>query len=430
MNQQSERDAASSPAPDGFVTGDEAAALLGVKRQTLYAYASRGLLRSVPSGDGRAHLYARADLLRLKARSDARAGHGPVAASALRWGEPVLETAVSAIDVRGPVYRGVPATELVEKGVRFEGAAALLWGEAEKEDVERGELRGPRWPAPSPGVSVARLAALLPERVSPLMVLMLGVPAIAARDPHRYLHSSANEAVPARALILRMAALLSLPDRRDRFNAALGETSVARAVLTAFGVRPSPAAVRAVDSALVLCADHELNASTFAVRVAASAGADLHACVATGLHVLSGPEHGGVCDRVEALVAEARSCARPADVIALRARRGEGIPGFGHTLYPNGDPRAKLLLAAAAEVSPEDESLGILQALIEGMAEAGQEPPTLDIGLVALACAVGLPAGAAAALFAIGRCAGWVAHAMEQRRAGFLVRPRARYVGP
>lgn len=430
-------DADPSPGPDGFVTGDEAAALLGVKRQTLYAYASRGLLRSVPSGDGRAHLYARPDLLRLKARSDARSGHGPVAASALRWGDPVLETAVSTIDARGPIYRGVPAVTLVDEGVGFERAAAILWGEAEHREApgragKGGEVKGgeARWTAPSAGVPVARLASLLPEGAMPLTVLQVGVPAIAARDGSRFLVAGVNETALARSLIVRMAALLCLPDRRERFHVALGEASVARAVLTAFGVRPTRAAVRAVDAALVLSADHELNPSTFAVRIAASAGADLYACVGAGLGVLSGPEHGGACDRVEALVAEVRSAARAGEVVAQRARRGEPIPGFGHTLYPEGDPRAVALLSVAEEAAPEGDSLAVLRALIQVMAAAGHEPPTLDIGLVAVASEVGLPPGGAAALFAIGRCAGWVAHAIEQRAARFLVRPRARYVGP
>jgi citrate synthase len=424
MNQQSSSDA--------FLTGEQAAALLGVKRQTLYAYTSRGLLRSLPSGDGRAHLYARADLLRLKARSDARAGHGPVAASALRWGEPVLETAVSTIDARGPVYRGVPAVALVEHGLPFESAAELLWGEIDPDAVTNGPSppRAPPWTAPSLGVAPARLASLLPDSAGPITVLQLAVPAIAARDPHRFFVSRAGETALARSLIVRMAALLALPSRRQACHAALGESSVARAILTAFGRPPSPAASRAVNAALVLCADHELNPSTFAVRIAASAGADLHACVGAGLHVLSGPEHGGACDRVEALLAEARSAPRAVDVITRRARRGESIPGFGHTMYPDGDPRARSLLAIADEIAPGDDTLRITRALTDGMAAADQELPTVDLGLVAIAAAVSLPPGAAAALFAVGRCAGWVAHAIEQRKAGFIVRPRARYVGP
>jgi len=421
MNQPSSR--------DGFVTGDQATAFLGIKRQTLYAYASRGLVRSVPASEGRARLYAQADLLRLKARHDARAGHGPVAASALRWGEPVLETAVSTIDDRGPIYRGVPAVGLALSGASFEAAAALLWGEArgQEEGEDEGEAR---WPAPTAGVPVARLAALLPEGASPMTALSLGVPAIGARDADRHLVSGASELVLARALIVRMAALLCLPNERERFARALAESSVARAVLAAFGVRAAPAAVRAVNRALVLCADHELNPSTFAVRVAASAGADLYACVSAGLSVLSGPQHGGMCDRVEALVEEARPAARAAEVVASRARRGEPIPGFGHTMYRAGDPRTGPLLEAAAEVAPASETMAAVRALAKAMAAAGHEPPTVDMGLVAVAAALRLPPGGAAALFAIGRCAGWIAHATEQRQAGYIVRPRARYTGP
>ncbi|MEZ4301544.1 MAG: citrate synthase family protein [Polyangiaceae bacterium] len=463
MNQPSGTHAAADEGvPDGYVTGDEAAAILEVKRQTLYAYASRGLLRSVPSGEGRAHLYARADLLRLKARHDARSGHGPVAASALRWGEPVLETAISTIDTRGPVYRGVPAVELAEQGVAFERVAALLWGELDAAAVRsgaagasasesaaggaragaggsrggEGAAGGARagaaevWAARGLGAPGAKLAGLLPDDASPLSALMVGVPAIGARDADRFLVSGASEAGLARSLVVRMAALLSLPARRERTAAALGERSVARAVLAALGVRASAGAVRAVNRALVLSADHELNPSTFAVRVAASARADLYACVSAGLNVLSGPEHGGVCDRVEVLVAEARAAGRPADVVAERARRGEPIPGFGHTLYPGGDPRAASLLEVASEVAPHSETLGVVRALAKAMAAAGHEPPSLDMGLVAVASAAGLPPGGAAALFAVGRSAGWIAHAMEQRKAGFLLRPRARYTGP
>lgn len=393
--------------------------MLGIKAQTLYAYASRGLVRSVPSGEGRARLYARSDLARLKARHDARSGHGAVAASALRWGEPVLETAVSTIDERGPIYRGVPAVELVRDGVGFEEAAALLWGEAHVAP----------WASPAPGVPIGRLAALLPEDASPIAALQVAVPAMGARDVERFLVSAGAETTLARSLIRRMAAMLGVTVDRERCARALAESSVARAVLAAFGLRATAAAVRAIDRALVLCADHELNPSTFAVRVAASAGADLYACVSAGLGVLSGPEHGGVADRVEALLAEAKRAARPGDVVAQRARRGEAIPGFGHAIYKAGDPRTGPLLEAASEVAPQHETLAAIRAVTKAMAAAGHEPPTVDMGLVALAAAVGLPPGGAAALFAIGRTAGWVAHAVEQRAAGFIVRPRAHYTG-
>src|SRR5689334_10551346 len=111
---------------DPYISGAEAAALLDVKRETLYAYASRGLIRTVPGEDARSRRYHRGDLDRLRARSRARAGHAAVAAGALRWGEPVLDTAITAITAAGPLYRGIAATELAGK-MSFETVAELLW---------------------------------------------------------------------------------------------------------------------------------------------------------------------------------------------------------------------------------------------------------------------------------------------------------------
>jgi citrate synthase len=182
----------------------------------------------------------------------------------------------------------------------------------------------------------------------------------------------------------------------------------------------------------VVSADHELNASTFAARVAASAGADLYACVGAALATVSGPRHGGACDRVEALVAEAGSPRRAAAVVHERARRGEAIPGFGHTLYPDGDPRARPLFASAAALGRGRAPMQRVQtvlALVDAVGEARRELPSVECGLVAVTAALELPPGSAAALFALGRAAGWIAHALEQRAAGYLLRPRARYIG-
>ncbi|HYU44302.1 MAG TPA: citrate/2-methylcitrate synthase [Vicinamibacteria bacterium] len=177
-------------------------------------------------------------------------------------------------------------------------------------------------------------------------------------------------------------------------------------------------AASALDTYLVTVADH-----------GRAAVAHL-ACVSAGLAALSGPRHGGACDRVEALVAETARPARARDVVRDRSRRGESVPGFGHPLYPQGDPRAGVLLAEARRQAPRPpQALQTLWALVAAMSEAGQQAPTLDAGLVALSLALGLPGGSAAGLFAVGRSAGWIAHALEQRAAGFLLRPRAHYVG-
>jgi citrate synthase len=113
-----------------------------------------------------------------------------------------------------------------------------------------------------------------------------------------------------------------------------------------------------------------------------------------------------------------------------RIGRGEALPGFGHPLYPDGDPRARVLLDSAAAIAPRCPALRTLTALAGAARDAGVAPPTVDLGLCALAFALGLPPGSAVSLFVMGRTAGWVAHMLEQREAGFLLRPRARYVGP
>jgi citrate synthase len=388
-----------------FISGVEAAAILGIKRATLYAYASRGLVRSEPgAGKGKARLYSREDVERLKARHNARAGHGPVAAGALRWGDPVLESALTAIDASGPRYRGHAATELA-RAHGFEAAAELLW---------TGALPAtrPRWRASGPGLRVQSLAAMLPDGAPPLVTLQLAVPALAAGEPGR-------DVAAARGLVLRMAALAGAGTDATRVRAALAEGTVARALLVALGVRPTERSERAMDAALVLCADHELNASAFAVRVAASAGADVFACVSAGLATLSGPRHGGAVDRVEALIAEVERPERAAAAVRDRVRRGEDVPGFGHPLYPAGDPRARELLALAGSLAPRSRAVLTVQAIVETMATGRRERPNLDVSL-----------RTAVAIFAVGRVAGWVAHAFEQRAAGFLLRPRARYVGP
>jgi len=422
---------AGPPGEPAFLDGAAAAAHLGVKRETLYAYASRGLVRSEPIGreggdpstprHGRERRYRKDDLDRLKARHDARSGHGAVAAGALRWGEPVLESALTAIDAGGPRYRGQAAVELAESS-SFEAVAELLWSGVLPAEP-------PAWRADGIGVRAGSLGALLPPGSHPLATLALAVPALGAVDPHRFGAEAEPEKVRARALVLRLAALLGFAADRGRARAAVASGSVARAVLVGHGGRVDPAAERAVNRALVLLADHELNASAFAVRITASAGADLYACFSAGLAAASGPLHGGSCDRVEALVADAGSAAGARAVVRALVRRGQDVPGFGHVLYPEGDPRAPPLLRAALELAPRAGSLRTLQALIDAMGELGGAPPTVDFGLVAIALALELPPGAAVSLFAIGRAAGWVAHVLEQRAAGFILRPRARYVG-
>lgn len=394
--------------------------MLAVKLPTLYAYTSRGLVRSVPGPKGRTRRYLRADLERLRARRDARSGHGPVAAAALRFGEPVLDTRLTAIDPeRGPIYRGHPAATLTEQGTPFEAVCELLWTGASPSESTV-------WPPSDPPPAVDSLARLLPATATPLERLASSLPVLAAHDPGRFASRPESVLPRARQLLRWMAAALVPRFEPARIETVLAAPSMAVAVGRALGAPAHAKAASALDRALVLCADHELNASAFAGRVAASTGADLYACVGAALAALSGPQHGGAADRIEVLIDEIGEPERAEQVVHERARRGESTEGFGSPIYPRGDPRGIALLGWAEELAPDSRGVQSCRALVSAMAASGVGP-TIDLGLVALASALALPPGSAVGVFAIARCGGWVAHTLEQYEAGYLLRPRARY---
>lgn len=392
------------------MTAKEAAQLLGVKQPTVYAYASRGLLGAGKRGPGQPARYLRTAVMRLKIRAQARSGHTAVAAAALRWGEPVLDSAITSITTEGPSYRGRPAVALV--GQSFETVAELLWTGVLPE-------RAPRWSvAPATRVDLPEAAPLLPSLA--LVAATLGL-----KEEVRYGLSPDVEQQRARNLIRSLAAAVCLPHAKSRLTRAQAQPTVAQQVFFAFtGKNARPAEQALVDRCLVLSADHELNASAFAARVAAGAGADLHCCLTAALAALSGPRHGGACDRVEALMAEVLASS-PQQAINARLARGEDLPGFEAGAYPQGDPRTPPLLDGARRLKKID---ALLELVAWVKRELG-EPASLDLGLVAASIALGFPPGAAAGLFAIGRTAGWVAHVQEQRASGQPIRPRARYVG-
>ncbi len=199
---------------------------------------------------------------------------------------------------------------------------------------------------------------------------------------------------------------------------------------TALGLPARDEAVLA--RVLVVLADHELNASTFSARVTTSTGATLAASMSAALATVSGPRHGAASAAFEALLAEVGHKKFAHRALSARLARGEGVPGFGHRLYPQGDPRAPWLLEHPA-IRDHDDVAVVFAVNDAWQALAGRGEltmPTVDVALVAACRALGLPPGMGAALFAIARSAGWVAHIFEQRRSSTLLRPRARYIGP
>src|SRR5262249_34911426 len=411
--------------PSGFdnphevlVDAREAARILGVKVATLYSYASRHWVRSFPSGRHREKRYLREDLESLRHRADARLGHEAVAAGALRWGEPVLSSALTEIRPDGPWYRGHPVLELA-RTARFEAVAELLW---------TGHLPAtlPVWRRPR------ALSPRLPRaQGSPIDALIAGLAAV--RLARRQAPAGAGASVrlltepsPPELVWTLVALVAGACGRRP--SDALAAEDVAGGVQRALG---APArGGRLLESAWLACADHELNVSSFAARVAASTGADLEACLLAALAAFSGPRHGAESVRVQALVAEAGRPERARSTLLARMRRGEALPGFGHRLYPAGDPRGPLLLSLSSRQPRPARALATLEALVSEATRLGIGAPNLDVGLLAVAHALRLQPWAGQVLFCIGRSAGWIAHAAEQRTSGELLRPRARYVGP
>jgi citrate synthase len=395
-----------------WVDARTAAKHLGIQVRSLYAYVSRGQVRSVPGARGRPRLYALPDLERLRVRRDARAGHGAVAAGALRWGEPVLDSAVTAITVRGPAYRGQLAIDLAAAGTPFESVAELLWS---------GYLPA-RVAWPRIAVPHAALAKLVGQDARPLDVMPLLVQIAALADRERDDRRPDAFIARGRQLIPLLASALAPGFSAAAVTRALGAGSVAQIAVRALGLDDT--AVPIIDVVLVLLADHELNASSFTARVAASTDADPYACIAAAMATLSGPKHGTASEDV-ARFADALGSpdAARAAVRAMR-KRGQVPPGFGHPLYASGDPRTQPLLDAAAKLGSSKRARTLLAVV-----DATDAAPSVDVGLAALMAAFDVAPAAGPGLFAVARSAGWLAHALEQRTAGFLLRPRARYTG-
>lgn len=401
-----------------WVPAREAAKLLGIQLRTLYAYASRGRVRSVAGVRGKARLYALADLERLKARRDARAGHGAVAAGALRWGEPVLESAITELTPEGPSYRGHLAIALAARDVPFENVAELLWS---------GYLAADPVTWSHGAMPLAALARLVPAGARPHDVMSLLVQVVALDDPQRGDPRPDAIIMRGRRLVPLLAAALAPGLAAAVVTRALTAGSVAAIATRALGLDDD--AVSAIERTLVILADHELNASSFAARVAASTEADPYAVIAAALATLSGRRHGGASEDISRFVDEVGGPeAAPAAITALRAK-GQVPPGFGHPIYAGGDPRATPLLAFARanlDRTPRvyQKRARTLFAILDVV-----PAPSVDVGVAALMMVLGAPPSAGPGLFAVARTAGWLAHALEQRTAGFMLRPRARYVG-
>lgn len=405
-----------------YLTADEVVTELDISKATLYSYVSRGLIRSEETGDKtRAKRYWAEDVEALKQRKEQRRNPAQAAATALHWGDPVLESAITFIADGQFYYRGHRVIELARR-YHFEEVVALLWCG----DFADHALFAEPFPAAAmdflasyqpPGPGSLTQPAAQSHSATPAEVFQMALLAAAPTDLAAY-HHEAPAVMRTGVRILQVLTHVVVPlETAGRIAERLQCTW-----------RPEePDVTSLLDSVLILCADHELNISSFTARCVASAGATPYAAVVAALAALQGYKHGGVGERVAAFLDAA--AADPQRAVRDTLRRGESVPGFGHHLYPAGDPRGKLLLDLAHAARPAAPILAVADAVVEITASATQLAPNLDFGLVTLARALALPAHAPFTLFALGRTAGWIGHMLEQYALNQLIRPRSRYVG-
>jgi citrate synthase len=345
-------------------------------------------------------------------------------------------------------YRGYEIADLAEHA-SFEAVTALLWhGELPRGEAAAAFARRLAAARGLPGPVEAMLRAL-PRDCHPLDALRTAVSLAAAGDPD--VRAEGPEATERKAVRLMslvpatVAAWQRLRTGREPVPARADLSHAAHFLYLLDGREPSPELARLMDVVLTLHADHELNASTFAARVAVATLADLHAAITAAVATLKGPRHGGANEDVLALLreigepgraeafVEARLGGRDRLTAAERANPRTRMPGFGHRVYRVDDARARVLRGMAktiAEGRGRGRLFEVAERVYDAMKARTSLPVNVDFFSAVVYDALGIPSDFCTSIFAVGRVAGWCAHAMEQLADNRLIRPRADYVGP
>ncbi|HEX6521977.1 MAG TPA: citrate/2-methylcitrate synthase [Streptosporangiaceae bacterium] len=428
-----------------WIGAAEAAQRLGVKQATLYAYVSRGMLSRRRGEDGRSSLFDADEVARLNAKGQPRRAAGT--------GDFVIESELTEVADGRFRYRGMEVTKLA-LWRPFEEVAGWLWmgsfgrpgGPGDRHPPEGArKLAVQPWQATAEAVAAGSGAqAALPSGTLPLERLRVIVPAMAATDMLR-LHLDPPAVVAAgRNIIAGMVDCLPEPGPAPGGasgpiipSARLAEGGIAgRFWYKICPRRPDPGLLGALRAAMALLADHELAASTFAARMAASVRADPYAVVATGLGALGTSRqgaaswrYGGASLGAETMLAAIRDPADAGRVVGDLLRRGERIPGLGD-FADSPDPRAKTLLDLVKKAAPRSARFAVATAVLEETRSRALPEPNVDFALAVLANVAGMIPGAGEAVFAVARTAGWIAHAMEEYAKNVPLRPRTVYIGP
>ena len=404
-----------------YMTAQEAADELGVKIGTIYAYVSRGMIRSQASVDGqRNRLYSREDVNRLLIRRQVRISLDGTPDDVLHWAAPVLESGISLIEDGNLYYCGISIEDVVAM-LTAEELAALVWTGDASNAAELFDHRR------HPSVKKYRkmLLDLDIDRGSFLSVptFQIILPIAMADDPIAFDMRSESIALSGARILRLMTSLASGDVAEDLSLAAMLQR----------GWQPhDEESVHFFNMALVICADHQVKLATFAARVAAALGATPYSVISTGIATLSGPHQGGYTETVEAFLDEVKAPDNAVSVICARMRRSESfpVPGFHNPLYPAGDPRAHVMLGALYAAYPESPALILAQTIQEAVCQMRGEHPKLEFALAIFRRHFQLPPSSTLGIFALGRIIGWIGHAIKQYDAKQTIQPRIRYTGP
>ena len=399
-----------------YLTAKEAAEQLNISMQTLYAYVSRGLIRSEPDDNrSRKRRYHAKDIRNLILKKNARSAPEKLAEAALHLGTPVTESALTLITEDAVYYRGHNAAELARTNT-LEQVAALLWLDniagADELFGEQHHSRIHEWIDMYQHQTKHHTSGVDALRTLQAVIALAGI------DQLSTYNAQPTALAVAGANILWLAGSVVTGDSS---NTLLAEK------LAGHWSKPDTASM--LNRIMIVSADHELNVSSFTARVVASSGADLYAVVAAALSAFTGTKHGGMAEQVNAFFREAFADGNPEQTVAARIKRGEHVPGFGHPLYTKIDPRADIILTALAADHAGNAAFQIAQDIIDVMAARLDLHPNIDFAMSTAFHVLELNPMDAILPYVLGRICGWIGQAIEEYHQDQLIRPRATYIG-
>jgi citrate synthase len=349
------------------------------------------------------------------------------------------ESKISRIELVGDrailEYRGYDIRDLAKNSTYEEVAYLLLYGELPKkyelqdfkiELAERRELPP----------QIIGLLTHLPQYTHPMVVLRTATSYLGSLDRAKDVKTREENLEKAKNLIAKFPTIVAYYHRirlgKNLIPPTLELSHAANFLYMMNGLEPSRVAEKALDADLILHAEHELNASTFAARVAASTLADMYACVVAATGTLMGPLHGGAAQEVMKMLREVATPRRAEEYVKKKLEKGEKLMGFGHRIYKHViDPRAPILRELAIELSKNGNSiwLEISDAIAENAYKYKKLLPNVDFYSASVYANLGIPDDLFVNIFAMGRISGWLAHIIEQYENNRLIRPRAKYTG-